>query len=114
MHAQVSVLQAIRHSDEPATQEPKTLHLHWPLTHGAMDALQSLPNWPWNIDLTECSFPLQPGEYKRMAKCIPSTFRSISLPATEAARALGQHVEQGAHECGRGAESEIQLSVVYV
>ncbi len=82
---QLSVLQALRKARAAfSTKAELRIHgLH--MTHDVMDALRSLPTWGRTLDLTDCTWPLEPSEYKRLAQCIPAKYRKWRLGAVSEA-----------------------------
>ncbi len=70
LSTQLSLLQSLR------LPERTELHLNGVhMTHEAMDTLRSLPLWGKHLTFAGCTWPMAPGEYKRLAQCIPSVYR---------------------------------------
>ncbi len=42
-----------------------------PMTVDVMETLRALPEWITQVDLTSCSWPLEPNAYRQLALCIP-------------------------------------------
>lgn len=46
------------------------------MTHDTMRALAQLPHASGYLDLTNCTWPLRPTEYKQLARHVPTSFKA--------------------------------------
>ncbi len=104
--AQLSALDAVVTTLAP--QKPKsatTIVLkEWPLNQRSVEALQGLPHGPvhseLHLDLSTCTWPLKPAQYKQLAKHVPDKYELWSVG--QAPEAVVDSICAGLNECRAG------------
>ncbi len=72
LRSQTDILQAMRY-DNINGPGPLDIIPSWPINHITMATLRDLPEWQARLQLSSCSWPLNPHEYTKFAQCVPAT-----------------------------------------
>ncbi len=95
LRTQLRILCAFSFKHEESPEVSSVRLVGWSMAKGEMEALQGLPAWVYDLDLTECTWPLDATEYETLVRsCVPKSYVDLKL---------GEDIADDVSESVRGA-----------